>query len=112
MPTNEFPGLKSFNPKKAIGWWFFKKSLLLVIRRGFLLLSAAAAGIGIWLWVRRLAIEPRNYALAGSAIGALIMFLALVSLLKFKATVLRAFFMILLSAAYLAGSVYYIFYRS
>ena len=109
MSKSVFPGMKSFNPKKAVGWWFFKKSLALVIRRGFLLLSAAAAGIGVWLWVRRLAIEPRYYALAGSVIGALIMLLALGSLLKVKATVLKAFFMILLSAAYLVGSMYYIF---
>jgi len=111
MSKSAFPGLKSFKPKKAVAWWFFKKSMMTTIKRGFLVLSAAAAAVGMVFWLRPGNSVSREYIIGGAVVGLLILLLALRSLIKFKATVIRAVLIILVSGAYLASSLYYILNR-
>ena len=108
MSKSAFPGLKSFNPKKAVTWWFFKKSIMMTIRRGFLVLSASAAVVGIIYWVQSRDKVPTAYFIAGVVAGFLILLLAVRSLFQFKATVIRAVLITMLSGTYLTGSLYYI----
>ena len=111
MSKSAVPGLKSFKPKKAVAWWFFKKSMMTTIKRGFLVLSAAAAAVGMVFWLRSGNSVSREYVISGAVVGLLILLLALRSLIKFKATVIRAVLIILVSGAYLASSLYYILNR-
>ena len=100
--------LLSFNPKKEIGWWLFKRSLKAGITRGSLALSAVAAGVGVGFWGPNYSRFEAGYVAAGVIIGLAILGLALRSLIKFKATMVKSLAIAALGGAYLAASLYYI----
>ena len=108
MAKSALDKLLSFNPKKAIGWWLFKRSLRVGITRGSLALSAVTAGVGVGFWAPKVAEFEAGYVAAGIVIGLLILGLALRSLIKLRATMVKSLAIAALGGAYLAASLYFI----
>jgi hypothetical protein len=82
------------------GWWLFKK--------GLLILSAIASIVGIAFWFVFMSKVAIVYIVVGIIVGLLMLYISLWAVSKFRVSILRAVFIPVITAIYLAFTILYL----